>query len=189
MELHDETGQELTSILLALKGLDEIEVPEERRAAIAEIREMLVGAIHDVRRLAVELRPKALDDFGLVPALERLADTFSERTEIPVDFVSEAADRRLPAETETAVYRVVQEALTNVLKHAQATHVGIRLSSENGTVRVVVRDDGSGFRQEDVSDDCLGLSGMKERIALVRGQLSVESDLRAGTAVVVQVPE
>ncbi len=91
------------------------------------MREQVLGTLHDVRRLAVELRPKALDDFGLVPALERLRDTFSEQTGMRVDLESQIRER-LPADVETALYRIVQEALTNIVKHAQASTVSIVLA-------------------------------------------------------------
>ena len=187
MELHDETGQQLTSILLALKSL---EAPEagDRAEAVREVREMVVDAIHDVRRLAVELRPKALDDFGLVPALERLSETFAEKTGIAVSFAPDSAETRLPSDAETALYRVVQEALTNVLKHSRAEHVVVRITSDDGTVRVTVRDDGQGFVPEDVHVDSLGLSGMRERILLVGGRISIDSRPQEGTEVVAEVP-
>ena len=116
-ELHDETGQALTSILLGLKQLDGAEAPE----AVAALRELVVATLQDVRRLAVELRPKVLDDFGLVPALERLTQGFGEQTGIAVDLEAGAIAERLPLEVETAIYRIVQEALTNVVKHARAS--------------------------------------------------------------------
>ena len=119
-ELHDETGQALTSILLGLKRLDG-ESPE----AVAEVRELVVATLQDVRRLAVELRPKVLDDFGLVPALERLTQGFAEHTGISVDLEASALTERPPVEVETAIYRIVQESLTNVVKHAQAHSVSV----------------------------------------------------------------
>src|SRR3954464_5318381 len=114
-ELHDETGQALISVLLGLKN---VETAGDVPAALAQLRELVVATLQDVRRLAVELRPKALDDFGLVPALERLVETFSESSGIGVQLEATLGDERLPAEVETTIYRIVQEALTNVVKHA-----------------------------------------------------------------------
>src|SRR5947209_20421685 len=119
-ELHDETGQALTSILLGLKTLEETVEGSGPHAAVADLRELVVATLQDVRRLAVELRPKVLDDFGLVPALERLTETFGAQTRIVVEFEPGLADERLPEEVETALYRIVQESLTNIVKHAQA---------------------------------------------------------------------
>src|SRR5207248_7791334 len=114
-ELHDETGQALTSILLGLKTVEEAAGPDDARAAAAELRSLVVETLRDVRRLAVELRPKALDDFGLVAALERLTSSYAEQTGIAVDFQPALPEGRLPPEVETALYRIVQECLTNVL--------------------------------------------------------------------------
>ena len=101
---------------------------------MAELRGLVVSTLHDVRRLAVELRPAALDDFGLVPAIERLRDIVEEQGEISVDIQSELSDDRLPANAETALYRIAQEAFTNVLKHAGAARVTLRLSRRDDTV-------------------------------------------------------
>src|SRR5204863_5038225 len=143
-ELHDETGQALTSILLGLKSIRAARDDDEAERAEAELRELVVQALQDVRSLAVELRPSALDDFGLVPALERLAGTFAERTGIRATVAATLGDTRLPPETETVVYRLVQEALTNVVKHAAASEVGIVLTRRDGGVSAVVEDDGQG---------------------------------------------
>src|SRR5207253_7547964 len=110
-ELHDETGQALTSILLGLKAVEDAKDDAALDAAAGNLRELVVATLQDVRRLAVELRPKALDDFGLVPALERLVDTFSERTGIDVQLESQLGAERLPGEIETTLYRLVQESL------------------------------------------------------------------------------
>src|SRR5207247_5925144 len=116
-ELHDETGQALTSILLGLKAVEEAESSDDLRVAAAELRELVVATLQDVRRLAVELRPKVLDDFGLVPAVERLVETVSERSGVEVQLEARLGPGRLPEEVETTLYRIVQEALTNVIKH------------------------------------------------------------------------
>ncbi|HEU6446378.1 MAG TPA: GAF domain-containing protein [Gaiellaceae bacterium] len=188
-ELHDETGQALTSILLGLRSIEEAvaDRPEVRESVLA-LRELVVETLHDVRRLAVELRPKALDDFGLVPALERLAETFSEQTALDVHVQAVLGDERLPHEIESALYRIVQEALTNVIKHAQATTVSVVLTKKGDGVAVVIEDDGRGFDPSQARDDGLGLVGMRERIALLGGRVTIESSERGGTTVAVEVP-
>ena len=145
-------------------------------------------ALQDVRRLAVELRPAALDDFGLAAAVERLAETFEERTDIRTALEANLPDGRLPPDAETALYRFIQEALTNVVKHAGAQRLSIVLTQRDGGVRVVVEDDGRGFEADDVGDDALGLVGMRERIALVGGTLEIESAPGAGTTIAAYVP-
>jgi signal transduction histidine kinase len=185
-ELHDETGQALTSILLGLKPLEEALEKEVNRAAVAELRELVVATLQDVRRLAVELRPKVLDDFGLVPALERLTESFAEQTGVAVDFEARAGDERLPAEVETAIYRIVQESLTNVVKHAHARNVSVLVTRKDGALIAVVEDDGRGFDATG-SGDGFGLEGMRERVAILDGRLAIESG-EAGTTLVAEVP-
>ena len=187
-ELHDETGQALTSILLGLKSLEERSKDPASRAATQELRGLVVSTLQDVRRLAVELRPSALDDFGLVAALERLAESFAEQTAISVDFQTALADERLPADVETALYRIVQESLTNVVKHARARRVSILLARKEGAVKAVVEDDGQGFDAAEQTGDGYGLVGMRERLALLGGRLEVESTRDAGTTIAAEVP-
>ena len=187
-ELHDETGQALTSILLGLKPLEQSARTDEERAAMASLRELVVSTLRDVRRLAVELRPSALDDFGLATAVERLADTFRDSTGMRVDVETQLGEVRLPPEVETALYRIVQEALANIVKHAEATHVSILLTRKDFSVAAVVEDDGKGFDETDTGDDVLGIVGMRERVGLVGGRLAIESGSGSGTTVAAEVP-
>jgi signal transduction histidine kinase len=188
-ELHDETGQALTSILLSLRTVEEAEDEQELRAAVGEVRELVRSTLQDVRQLAVELRPKVLDDFGLVAALERLTQTFGEQTGMSVHFGQTwPTSDRLPAEIETALYRIVQESLTNIVKHARATSVSVVLTRKDDSVSVVVEDDGVGFEPHRAREDGIGLVGMRERVALLGGRLAIESRPGAGTTFVAEVP-
>jgi signal transduction histidine kinase len=187
-ELHDETGQALTSILLGLRAVEDAEGELELREAIGEVRDLVRSTLRDVRRLAVELRPTALDDFGLVPALERLTDSFAEQTGISVDFQASLTSGRLPTEIETALYRIVQESLTNIVKHARAGSVSVVLTRKEDAVSVVVEDDGVGFEPGRPRDGGIGLLGMQERVALLGGRLAIESRPGAGTTFVAEVP-
>jgi signal transduction histidine kinase len=186
-ELHDETGQALTSILLGLKAVEEAKDDAALRSAAAELRELVVATLQDVRRLAVELRPKALDDFGLVAALERLVETFADRSGIKVHLEAQLGDARLAGETETTLYRIVQESLTNIVKHADANTVSIILVRRRNLVSVLIEDDGRGFTPDE-RDGGLGLVGMRERVALIGGRLTIESSEGAGTTLAVEVP-
>jgi len=186
-ELHDETGQALTSILLGLRSLENRLDSEEGRAAAAELRALVVSTLQDVRRLAVELRPSALDDFGLVAAIERLTETFAAGSGIAVDLEARLGDERLPGEIETALYRLVQEALTNVLKHAGAERVRVLLARDKDGVTAVVEDDGSGF-DEAGRNGGLGLTGMRERLNIVGGRLTIDSSSGRGTTLLAEVP-
>jgi two-component system, NarL family, sensor histidine kinase DevS len=187
-ELHDETGQALTSILLGLKRVEEAKTKEDARGAATELRGEIVKTLQSVRRLAVELRPKALDDFGLVPALERLADAFGGESGIAIDVEANLDETRLPPEVETALYRIAQEALTNVAKHAGAGHVSVIVTRRDGLVTVVVEDDGRGFGAAGGDSGGLGLVGMKERVGLLGGRLAIESTEGSGTTIVAEVP-
>ncbi|MEP6910260.1 MAG: GAF domain-containing protein [Actinomycetota bacterium] len=187
-ELHDETGQALTSILLGLKELEDAGGEADVSAAAARLRMLVVTTLQDVRRLAVELRPKALDDFGLVPALERLVENFQEQTGIEVVMEPRLGGERLPSEIETALYRITQEALTNVVKHAQASQVSIVLTRRASSVSAVYDDDGRGFDVEQARPGGLGLLGMRERLSLLDGRLVVESSAGGGTTLVAEVP-
>ena len=188
LELHDQTGQDLTSIILGLRAIEAAPSAEQRAELTAEVRARAVQTLQDVRRLAVELRPKALDDFGLDAALERLVDGLKRHTGIEVDLDLRLPGERLPDDVETTLYRVVQEALTNVVKHAQARRVTVTLARDDGGVRLSVVDDGRGFAGEDGRDDGIGLRGMRERLELVAGRLEITGEPGRGTTVTAEVP-
>jgi signal transduction histidine kinase len=187
-EMHDETGQALTSILLGLRGVEEADSPGEMSTAASSLRELVVGTLQDVRRLAVQLRPKALDDFGLVAAVEHLVQTFSEATAIRVDLEAQLGDNRLPAEVETTLYRIVQEALTNIVKHAGASRLSILLVRSSTSATVVIEDDGQGFDPAELREEGMGIIGMRERVELHEGRLTVESTPGSGATLVAEVP-
>jgi signal transduction histidine kinase len=188
LELHDETGQALTSILLGLKTIRSAPDEAASERAEAELRELVVSALQDVRNLAVELRPSSLDDFGLVPALERLTATLQERSGMVIALEATLPERLAP-EVETALYRFVQEALTNVAKHAQAVTVSVVIGRRSGGVSALVEDDGRGFDPQDVRSDALGLVGMRERLALLNGTLAIESSPGRGSALIAFLPD
>ena len=188
-ELHDETGQALTSMLLGLKAVEDAKDEAQLRWATGKLRELMVATLQDVRRLAVELRPKALDDFGLVTAVERLVETFGEATGVEVQLESHLSAERLPSAVETTLYRTVQEGLTNIAKHAGAHRVSVLLMRRDSSVTAVIEDDGHGFDAEDLeSADGMGLDAMRERVALLDGRLAIESAPGGGTTLVVEVP-
>jgi signal transduction histidine kinase len=187
-ELHDETGQALTSILLGLRAVDERASNDDVRAAVADLRELVVATLQDVRRLAVQLRPKALDDFGLAAALERLTETFAESSGIEVELEARLGTKRLAPEVETTLYRIIQEALTNVVKHAEAHRISILLARREGSVLAVIEDDGKGLPKNGVTGDGVGLLGMQERVELHDGRLTIESTPETGTTLRIEVP-
>jgi signal transduction histidine kinase len=182
LDLHDGTGQALASVLLALRAAEDAADPEACCAALARARELVVSTLQHVRALAVELRPKALDDFGLEAALASLAATTAEQTGVAVDLEAALADERLPADVETALYRLVQDALATAVKHADARRVSILLTRKDGRVAAVIEDDGlpTGTGAE--------FAAVRERVALVDGTLRHESGKSGGTTLVVEVP-
>ena len=186
-ELHDSFGQQMTGILLGLKVIEEEGSLDEVRSIVARLRDLTAAAAADVRRIAFELRPSVLDDLGLGPALERYADDVKQRTKIGmrVDLVLGA---RLPADVETVVYRITQEAVTNAAKYAVPDSIAISVSSTDGDVRLTVADDGRGFDLEEAQTRGLGLLGMQERAELVGGKLAIRTAPGEGSTVELYVP-
>ncbi len=187
IELHDETGQSLAAVLMGLRRLEEASDPATVRATVEELRATVVNAVQELRALAVELRPKALDDFGLAPALERLIDTYSRRTGLTVESHLGGLESRLPEPVESALYRIAQEALTNIAKHAGASAVSVVTRRDGARLTMVVEDNGTGFEATAPADG-LGLVSMRERAELLGGSLRVESSPDQGTTLVVEVP-
>lgn len=188
-ELHDDTAQTLTSLLLYAKALEQGDVPPSVREALAELREEVAASLEGVRRLARELRPSALDDLGLVAALDGYTQDLARRTGLPVRFEAAYSGDRLPAQVELVLYRIAQEAITNAAKHAGARHIDVELVREPGAVSLTVRDDGKGFDPARVTRGRgLGLFSMRERAELAGGTLSVISRPGQGTTVVARIP-
>jgi signal transduction histidine kinase len=188
-ELHDETGSALTAVLLGLTAIDGAATLPEARGASAALRKNASSALENVGRLAFALRPPALDEFGLAPALKDLSGRLEGRggpkVKLEIDL---PAGRRLPSKLETAVFRITQEALTNVVKHADATTVRITLECRERSVVLTVEDDGRGFSQGRQADGGFGLVGMRERVASVNGALHIESKTGAGTRLAAELP-
>jgi signal transduction histidine kinase len=194
-DLHDDVGQALTSVLLGLRlvegslGEPNLDVDDARRRN-GQLRDLVVDALRRARQLAFDLRPTVLDDIGLAPALQRLTADVAERTGLAVDLdVDLGAEERLAPAKETAVYRVVQEALTNVARHARATQVSVTVSRLGDRVRALVEDDGVGFDPTvRPPRGHIGIDGMNERARLVDGTLEVFSTPGTGSTVRLEVP-
>lgn len=192
-DLHDDIGQALTSVLLGLRLLERaVASPEtqtdEIEQRIADVRGLVGDALRRSRHLAFELRPTVLDDLGLVPALDRVVADIRDRSGLGVDLEVELSDdRRLPGPIETVSYRVVQEALTNVVRHANATSVKVMLEREADVLRVSVEDDGHGFTVAGQPSG-LGLAGMQERAELVEGSVEITSEPTSGTRIELEIP-
>lgn len=198
-ELHDQVGQTVTGLSIGLKGLErKLDAASADREALEQLRWLqgLAGAIgRDIHRAALDLRPTALDDLGLYKALEAHVSEWSRHHGIEVDLQIIGGEERLPNEVETAIYRIVQEALTNVLKHAEAKSASVVVERRAEEVRLIVEDDGKGFDAEAVAAEMgeggaqrLGLSGIRERLSLLGGSLNVETAPGSGTALFVRIP-
>jgi two-component system, NarL family, sensor histidine kinase UhpB len=192
-DLHDEVNQALTAILLRLEALAQ-ETPPERAPEVAELKRLVNQAMGELLSLARQLRPSALDDHGLVPAIEAQLKRFSAQTGIEIRMITEGEPNDLPEVVQTAIYRVAQEALANVQRHAGATVVELDLEEEAGRVELRVLDDGRGFDPGGIPragttppGAGLGLSGMAERARLVGGELDVRSAPGGGTTVTLRV--
>ncbi|MCP4168764.1 MAG: HAMP domain-containing protein [Chloroflexi bacterium] len=192
-ELHDETGQALASLMVGLRNIDEAPTQEEMRRRLRDLRDVIAETLERVKRLAHDLRPSALDDLGLTSALVLYAHQYEQRFCIKVE-VQETGlgGYKLSPELETAIYRIVQEALLNAAKHASCTHVSVVLQVHNDQLVVIVEDDGCGFDMTRVSDGGngrtqLGLYGMQERAELLGGHLEIETEPDHGCTIYLRV--
>lgn len=195
-ELHDDTAQALTSLLVRLRLLERATNLEEAKASLGELRDLTASTLQGVRQLALDLRPSVLDDLGLVAALKWHIGNFGQRWGIRAEFQARGLNGRLSPDLELVLYRVAQEALTNVAKHSGASRVSLSLELHGRRLRLTVEDDGRGFpvaqfigrRAQRSKGQGLGLFGMQERLALVAGKLSIESQPGSGTKLVAEVP-
>ena len=189
-DLHDELGQQLTALRLKLNRVSQ-EAPKPLEGQIAEVKEIAKSIDEGVDFLAWELRPAALDDLGLVPAVEKYVKEWSVYSGVPARLNATAmAEKRFEPSVETALYRVVQECLNNVHKHAEAEHAQVTLRIRRGKVILAVDDDGVGFDTGDrlLLSRGIGLIGMQERVQMIGGAMEVESELGHGTTVYVKAP-
>jgi signal transduction histidine kinase len=191
-DLHDDVNQRLAMLAMDLRRIEKKEItdPAAIMDMIVSIHERLTAVSDDVRRLAYRFHPSILDDLGLSKAVRRLVNDFSTRTGLQALYVHRDPASPVPPDVATCVYRIVQESLNNVVRHAQATEVEVELICDDGMITLSIRDNGIGFNPQQVSEGRgrLGLLGMKERLRLVRGTLSVTSAPGAGTHIEVHVP-
>src|SRR5467141_2517380 len=188
--VHDEAGQLLVAVHLALAEVA-LELPEPQRAHFAQINELLNQVEKHLRRYSHELRPTILDDLGWVPAIRFLAEGISKRAHLPIH-IDATVSERLPTTIETTLYRIVQEALTNAVKHAKASNVWIRAWRENLVLWCSIRDDGGGFDSSQTPATPfrkgLGLIAMQERVSAIGGTLRIESRPGQGTELSIRLP-
>ena len=195
LELHDNITQHLCAVLARWQALAN-KLPAQEKASrgeVTKLSEMLGQTVEEVQRIARNLRPSVLDELGLIPALRATCTEFAKRTGVALKLACKPLTARLPAETELALYRIVQKALENVEKHARARHVTVHLTKQRGIVQLTIKDDGIGFdpdqppaRRKEKRD--FYLLRMRERATYVGGALIVKSAPRAGTEIMARIP-
>lgn len=189
-ELHDSTSQTLTSLLIGLRTLsDSCEYPEIRTHA-EELRSIAAKTLDEVHTLAFQLRPSVLDDLGLPEALQRHIADCRRRYNFNIDLAINGLEQRLPTDIETALYRITQEALTNISRHAKAETASVCVERRENKVIAIIDDDGRGFDLQaiDQSNGHLGLYGIRERVELLAGNLEIESAPEMGTSLFIEIP-
>jgi signal transduction histidine kinase len=193
-ELHDEVGQALTAINVNLAVLKKNELAASRSASrkISDTQDLLRQTMDTVHHFARELRPAMLDDLGLIPALRSYTKSFALRTGLRIRFSADPAAESLDRDQKTVLFRVIQESLTNVVRHAGAETVEIRVQKNKNGIRLAVKDDGKAFEVEQAitgrGNKRLGLVGMQERVRLVQGRFAIESKPGLGTTVLADIP-
>jgi signal transduction histidine kinase len=189
-ELHDDLGQALTTHLLALRNLQEdLSLPAETMfERLQSLHDQSYEVLVKIRRLARDLRPPVLDALGLKVAMQTYCTEFTRRTHLPVIFEADASLPELQDTYRITLYRILQEALTNIIKHAQASQVWVELSIEDELVNLTVQDNGIGFSEEKPVSNGIGLEGLRERVTLAGGRLTVSSAPKRGTILSAQFP-
>lgn len=191
-EIHDGPAQMLANVMMRSDLIERVQRengPEEALEEIRSLKGMVRNALYEVRRIIYDLRPMALDDLGLIPTLKKYLQTIEDYNKgIQFEFINLGQEMRLPSQMEVALFRLVQEAVQNALKHANATCIQVKLSISKELVSVVIKDDGKGFDLSVHKEGSFGLMGMRERVELLEGALSINSAPGAGTLVLIQIP-
>jgi len=191
-EIHDGPAQMMANVMMRSDLIEKIYRERGVEEAIFEIKNlkrMVRDALYEVRHIIYDLRPMALDDLGLVPTLKKYLQTIEEYfNSAQIRFICMGEARRLPAKFEVALFRLVQESVQNAMKHAAASEVVVKLEFQRDHLTVIVRDNGKGFDVSKKKPNSFGLIGMKERVELLEGELSLDSKEGSGTMVIIQVP-
>jgi signal transduction histidine kinase len=191
-ELHDQTSQALTSLMLTMRILAEDATTESQKEALRIGRDVAASLLKDVREMAIDLRPPVLDDLGLVPAIKKYIDQFGNRHRLCIDFTGNDTGPSIEGSISVALYRVLQEALNNVVKHAGANTVRIAFSNETDFISLKISDDGCGISDEDLfrakQNNRIGLFGMRERVELLFGSFEILTSAEGGAELSITVP-
>ena len=191
-EIHDGPAQMMANVLMRSNLIDRTLQEKGIEAAIAEIKDLKINvrnALSEVRRIIYDLRPMALDDLGIVPTLKKYLSTVMEYNDgINIDFKSYSTEQRISSNYEVAIFRLVQECVANALKHGKPTDISVKIEWHKSDINIVVKDNGVGFDLEEVGDQSFGIIGMKERVEILSGSLSIITGVGKGTAVYFKIP-
>jgi len=191
-ELHDETSQALTSLMLTMRALAEDATSDAQREALLTGRDVAAEILRDVRQLAIELRPPVLDDLGLVPAIRKYIEKFDGRQGLSIELTTTGTVRQIDGQIAVALYRIIQEGISNVVKHSGARKVRIGIADSPKNITLTIADDGRGMTADDLlkaqRENRLGLYGMRERVELLQGRLDIETSPEGGTALIITIP-
>ncbi|MDQ0199060.1 sensor histidine kinase [Neobacillus ginsengisoli] len=191
-EIHDGPAQMLANVIMRSDLIERVYREKGAEEAFTEVhryKKMVRSALYEVRRIIYDLRPMALDDLGLVPTLRKYLQTIEEyHNHSRIEFVNIGLERRLPAKYEVALFRMIQESVQNALKHANACEIRVRLEMTKSAISVVIKDNGAGFNIQDKKPESFGIIGMKERVDLLDGEITIDSKIGKGTVVSIRVP-
>lgn len=190
-EIHDGPAQMLANLLIRSEIIDRSFREggiDEALDEIKNIRETIRKSLYEVRRIIYDLRPMALDDLGLFPTLKKYVSTISSYSNNKIELISLGDEERLAPEYEVAFFRMIQEAIQNAIKHAQASLIEVKFELTSTRANIIVKDNGIGFDPDDVGEKSFGIIGMKERVEMLEGTLSIKSSINQGTSIIIQTP-
>jgi two-component system sensor histidine kinase DegS len=190
-EIHDGPAQTLANIMLRSEIVDKIYRKGDQDQVLEEIqniRKQIRASLYEVRRIIYDLRPMALDDLGLIPTIRKYIRTVSDYENIPIDFTLIGKEKRLHSDYEVASFRLMQEALQNAVKHAEATKIEVKLELRDEDIHLLVKDNGKGFDPNEKKDKSFGLIGMRERAEILEGDLKIRTKIGQGTSIFLHIP-
>ncbi|KRE44469.1 sensor histidine kinase [Paenibacillus sp. Soil522] len=195
-EIHDGPAQSLANIVLRTEIAERMLIKQEFvmvQEELVDLKGQVRSGLEEIRKIIFNLRPMALDDLGIVPTLRKFTQDFEEKTKIHTVFELNGKEARMPSAMEAAIFRLVQEAFTNALKHASATHISLEINYQPHHISLIIQDNGVGFHSELIEQDAsrnahFGLVGMRERIELIEGRMEIDSNPGRGTKIMIDIP-
>jgi two-component system, NarL family, sensor histidine kinase DegS len=191
-EIHDGPAQMLANVMMRSELIERIfreRTADEAFEEMKNFRKMVRLALYEVRRIIYDLRPMALDDLGLIPTLKKYLQTTEEyHKDIKISFTNFGLDQRMPTKYEVSLFRLIQEAVHNSIKHAEAKVIEVKINVQPKMITVLIKDDGKGFNIDEVQHQSFGIIGMKERVDLVDGEINFDSKVGQGTIVYIKIP-